>query len=619
MARSRSDLTAPGAEGRLPTTLLDDALRAEAAERIRLEQILDAMTVGYLAMDIDWRITYVNARAVDALGLPHEQLLGGVIWDLFPAIVGTDLEMGYRRAAETGEPFTFDTNRPAPLNAWYDVQAVAENGGVALYFLDITARKNAQHAAEEAVARLHLLASVTAQLTETLDAEQAVARLAQLVVPALADWCIITLVDDDTAASTPSSARASRAVDLRRGLRDVGWWHRDAAARPLVEGYATRRLEELSDTSFLLQALRAGRPVLVSDSTTAITAVLDPEGQALPLLAELAPRSSAIFPLRGRGRSVGLMSLFNGAGRAPVSDQEVETAEEVAARAGLALDSARLYRQQRDLAEGLQRSLLSAPPEPDHGQVVVRYLPAIEAAQVGGDWYDAFMQPDGATVLVIGDVVGHDTEAAAAMSQVRTMMRAFGGLGDDPPAEILTKTDRVMANLEVSTTATAIVARIEQTLDERARGVTRLRWSDAGHPPAMVIHTDARVQVLAAADPDLLLGVDPETERRESVVVLDRGATVLLYTDGLVERRDQSLQEGLHLLEETLRDLAGQDLSLDDLLDALLRRMMPAHPEDDVAIIAIRLHRQDRPRPAEAGPQRVPAHVPPEPAIAPAG
>src|SRR3712207_594986 len=98
---------------------------------------------------------------------------------------------------------------------------------------------------------------------------------------------------------------------------------------------------------------------------------------------------------------------------------------QVAARAGLVLDNARLYRQQRDLAEGLQRSLLTAPPEPDHSQVVVRYVPAAEAAQVGGDWYDAFLQPDGATVVVIGDVVGHDTRAAAAMSQVRTLLRGI--------------------------------------------------------------------------------------------------------------------------------------------------------------------------------------------------
>ncbi|NAZ84462.1 SpoIIE family protein phosphatase, partial [Kineococcus sp. R8] len=259
------------------------------------------------------------------------------------------------------------------------------------------------------------------------------------------------------------------------------------------------------------------------------------------------------------------------------------------------------YRQQRDLAEGLQRSLLSEPPEPDHGQIVVRYVPAAEAAQVGGDWYDAFLQPGGATVLVIGDVIGHDTQAAAAMSQVRTILRTFGSVGDDTPAQVLASTDRVMANLQLPTTATAIAARLEQDDDERSRGVTRLRWSNAGHPPAVVVHPDGEVLPLTGLRADLLLGVDPDTDRQDVEVVLDRGSTVLLFTDGLVERRDQGLAEGLERLRSTLRELAREGVDLDTLVDGLLQRLLPPHPEDDVAVIAVRLHRQDRPRPPEAG------------------
>ncbi len=107
----------------------------------------------------------------------------------------------------------------------------------------------------------------------------------------------------------------------------------------------------------------------------------------------------------------------------------------------------------------------------------------MRAAQIGGDWYDAFMQPGGATVLVIGDVVGHDIQAAAAMSQVRTVMRTIGALGEERPSQILTETDRALANLQVSTTATAIVARVEQTPAERQRGVTRVALVQRG-PPA---------------------------------------------------------------------------------------------------------------------------------------
>jgi serine phosphatase RsbU (regulator of sigma subunit) len=274
------------------------------------------------------------------------------------------------------------------------------------------------------------------------------------------------------------------------------------------------------------------------------------------------------------------------------------------------LDNARLYRQQRDLAEGLQRSLLTPPPEPDHAQVIVRYVPAAQAAEVGGDWYDAFLQPGGSTVLVIGDVVGHDTRAAAIMGQIRTIVRTLGAEDGLLPAEVLRRTDAVMETLQTGSAATAVVARIEQEPDERERGVTRVRWSNAGHPPPMVLRPDGRVLALTSDRADRLLGVTPDAPRREFVVTLERDAIVLLYTDGLVERRDQNLDDGLARLERTLAELAGLDL--DTLCDELLARMLPPDPDDDVALVAVRLHPQDRPRPAEAGPNRVPPNVPEE-------
>ncbi|MEW9264549.1 SpoIIE family protein phosphatase [Kineococcus endophyticus] len=623
--------TLPGPDGS-PARLLGAAFDVSAVRQAatRAEQIMDAMAVAYLAMDVrghdDWPITYVNDEGQRIAGASREELVGRSFWDAFPATVGTVFEQRYRDAVTTGRTVTFDAFYPAPLDVWVEVRAVPETTtsgqALGLYFLDITARKSAQAAAETAAARAHLLAAVTQELSGTLEVEEAVSHLAQRVVPALGDWCLISILDDEATATTLTSARASTAAgrsgDLRRGLRDVGVWHHDEQQRVLVEKYAAVRLSELSDDAFVWQALRQARPVLVPDATRALTDLLAPDGRGRELLAQLAPASGAIFPLRGRGRTVGLMSLFSGAQRSALSEQELSTAAEVADRAGLALDSARLYRQQRDLAEGLQRALLSEPPEPDHGQIVVRYRPAGEAAQIGGDWYDAFMQPGGATVLVIGDVVGHDIQAAAAMSQVRTVMRTIGALGEERPSQILTETDRALANLQVSTTATAIVARVEQIPAERQRGVTRLRWSNAGHPPAMVINPDGTVLPLAGASSDLLLGVLPGTRRRDAEVVLDRGSTVVLYTDGLVERRsDQSLAVGLDRLRDVLEELAqagGPDgLDLDTLVDEMLTRMLPARVEDDAAVVALRLHRQDRPRPAEAGPRRVPPHVPDEP------
>jgi serine phosphatase RsbU (regulator of sigma subunit) len=452
-----------------------------------------------------------------------------------------------------------------------------------------------QEAAEQAARRSALLAAVTEQLTGTMDAERAVAYLAQLVVPALADWCVVTLVDDEGPAGG------------RRGLRDVGWAHADEAMRTTLDAYAERRIPALREDSFLFRALVTGRSVVVdSGATAAVQQVLAP-GELHDLIAELAPESLVVLPLRGRGRTVGLLTLFNGSARGPMTAADRETAVDLAGRAGLALDSSRLYRQQRDLAAGLQRSLLTSPVQPDHVQIVVRYTPAAEAADVGGDWYDAFLQPDGATVLVIGDVIGHDTEAAAAMGQARTVLRSLGAVDHHGPAEVLRRTDEVLDTLRTGIIATALVGRLEQDDDLRDQGLTRLRWSSAGHPPAVAVPADGGVRFLAGEKADLLLGVVPDTARQEHEAVLGYGATVLLYTDGLIEARDQPIEEGLQRLQETMTDLAADDLPLDDLVDRLLERMLPPQPEDDVALVAVRLHDQRTPRPTDAGPNRPPS------------
>jgi serine phosphatase RsbU (regulator of sigma subunit) len=137
-----------------------------------------------------------------------------------------------------------------------------------------------------------------------------------------------------------------------------------------------------------------------------------------------------------------------------------------------------------------------------------------------------------------------------------------------------------------------------------------LRWANAGHLPPLVINPDGSVAELASWTGDLLLGVDADAVRRESVVTLDRGSTVLLYTDGLIERRDADLDAGIVRLRDALIELA--DRPLDEMLDEVLERLVHGRPEDDVALVAVRLHRQDRPRPPEAGPTRVPPTVPPE-------
>ena len=562
---------------------------AEMAGEARVTRVLEAMPAGFYSLDSQWRFTYVNAQAERLLGITREELLGRVVWEAFPAAVDSAFGKSFRRAKATGEPVAFDAHYPAPLNGWYEVRAWPTPDGLSVYFIEVTERRQAEAQADRATHRLTLLAQVSAELAGTLDVQAATARLPRLVVPALADYCILTVIDAD---GHP---------------RDVGSWHVDPASRSLLERYAEVRLDAMPMTAPVARALHSNQAVAFAGAE-----VLDllPIGPARDLLTVLAPGAEVALPLRARGRTLGLLTLFYAEGHSP-SPEDVSVAQDVADRAGLAWDNARLFGQQQQMAEVLQRSLLTDPPEPDHAEIVVRYLPAAEAARVGGDWYDAFLQPNGATMLVIGDVVGHDTAAAAAMGQVRSLLRGIAAYSDAGPCEVLRGLDSAMAVLQIDTLATAAVARLEQTADERHRGVTRMVWANAGHLPPLALHPDGSVAVLADWKADLLLGVDASVQRVESVVTLDRGSTVLLYTDGLVERRDADLDAGLLRLRTHLAELAH--LPLQQLCDELITRLVDGKPEDDVALVAVRLHPQDRPRPAEAGPNRVPEGLPPDP------
>jgi serine phosphatase RsbU (regulator of sigma subunit) len=293
-----------------------------------------------------------------------------------------------------------------------------------------------------------------------------------------------------------------------------------------------------------------------------------------------------VLPLGAEGRTFGVLTLYLDSGRT-LSAEDLDTARQVAAEAGQAV--ARVYRQseQAQLAEALQRSLLTDPPAMGDMQVVVRYVPAAEAARVGGDWYDAFPQRDGTPVLVIGDVVGHDTAAAASMGQLRALLRGIAHFSGAGPAEVLHGLDDAIADMHTGTLATAAVARIEHT--GASDGSRRLRWANAGHPPPLLLEPDGHTTVLGGPIGDLMLGVDCGASRAESVRELAPGSTVLLYTDGLVERYGDSLDVGTARLCELLRALADQPLGA--LCDALLEDMLRGSRQDDVAIVAVRLAR----------------------------
>ncbi len=234
-----------------------------------------------------------------------------------------------------------------------------------------------------------------------------------------------------------------------------------------------------------------------------------------------------------------------------------------------------------ELAGTLQRHLLGPAPLVPAFESAARYRPAVRGARVGGDWYDAFPTVDGGTVLVIGDVAGHDTEAAAAMAEVRGMLRAVA-VDAASPAAVLRALDRVMAHPATPALVTAVVATVVRTRD----GAT-LCWSNAGHPPPALLAADGSVRLLARA-PERLLGVTPGARRTDAEVRLGPGDTLLLYTDGLVERRDGTLDEGSAWLADELHLLAGTPL--DELCDRLLAAASAAR-HDDVALLAVRVPR----------------------------
>jgi sigma-B regulation protein RsbU (phosphoserine phosphatase) len=390
-------------------------------------------------------------------------------------------------------------------------------------------------------------------------------------VSRLCDWAFVSLLGEDG------------------GPGEESWAHRDPARRADLATYLTKRLRNTGDDVSMVDALVSGQPVHMAVRQELVAPSL-PTEEVRAAWRRLGTSSYTIVPLRARGATFGALALLNTHVRPPHTELEIAIAVEVGRRGALALDNARLYGRQLKVAETLQHSLLTAPPQPDDLEIAVRYRPAASYQQVGGDWYDAFQQPDGATMLVIGDVVGHNIDAAAAMGQIRSILRGIAYDRPESPARVLTRVDRVLTGLTIGTLATALVARIEQPPDLAGEGLRRLRWSSAGHLPPLLQRPDGTVRPLDSS-PDRLLGADSSGERRDHDALLQPGDTVVFYTDGLIEHGRTGIDEGITRLIDHLAELAGQPL--EKLCDLLLDRIAPGRADDDIAILAVRCLPQD--------------------------
>jgi serine phosphatase RsbU (regulator of sigma subunit) len=240
----------------------------------------------------------------------------------------------------------------------------------------------------------------------------------------------------------------------------------------------------------------------------------------------------------------------------------------------------RLGDLERNMSETLQRSLLSPPVQAAHLQVAVRYQPAAEQVSIGGDWYDSFPLPDGGLALVIGDVAGHDRHAAAGMAQIRNLLRGVAATLSKPPALVLAVLDTAMRLLDVNTFATAVLARVER--DHGGKDLT-MRWSNAGHLPPILLTPDGKATALLTP-PDVMLGVHAGAERRDHTTTVPPGASVVFYTDGLIDRRDTPIDDRLAHLVQTVTGC--QHMSGEQLCDHLVARYSDTG-EDDIALLVL--------------------------------
>ena len=557
---------------RVALALDNSALYQEAhGERERLAALMRQLPLGVIIAETASRkLLFANQRAQELLGPgASERSIAGPHAELIHRALEGESTSGSEIAVIRAD----ESRGLISLSA----EPVRDAGGeivaaVATLF-DLTEHRRREEA-------LAFLAEASVVLTETLDLQRTLNELVQLAVPRLADWCTIDMLDHGE-------------------IRNVGVAHADPDRARLARRLHARRPVRAQASSGVSGALATGRSQLIQDVPAWLAAQQTPDEELFTMARVLGVRSSIVAPLAGQGRVFGALTLATAESGRRFTEQDLAVAEDLARRASLAIENARLYGAEHDIAQALQQSLLPGTlTQPPGTEVVATYRPAGEGAEVGGDFYDSWQTEDH-YFLAIGDVAGHGPEAAALTSLTRQAMRVVSRY-EQSPARILTVVNEtIRAQTAPEQFCTAALAALRP-----GDGGYTLTVACAGHPPPVVVRAAGGVEAVGVCG--ALLGVVSDRSYDDRECTLGVGDLVAFWTDGVTERRDSGGMFGEERLLTLLGGLANRAASdVARAVDSAVVDFAPGPPDDDVAILVARVsavpsagERGDEPPPA---------------------
>ncbi|WP_083976813.1 SpoIIE family protein phosphatase [Kitasatospora azatica] len=573
------------------------------------EAVFGQTPSGFFLFDRDLRLQRVNQAFADAVGVEQEELAGVTAHELFSTAEAERLQAALRQVLDSGDPVVdlrFNSALPnrAGERRWaislYRLTGPGERPmGVAGQVNDVTSRHVAEREAAGVRRNLALVNEASAHIGSTLDLETTAKELLDVVVPQFCDLATVDLYSALLSGETgPSLSGANgNPYDGSGELRRVAVSSVVGGAAAVLGG-DPQAYGQHGYSSHLAAAEAGGtlcyppRSPHARALRTGRSAIPDPGPD--PLL-----RSTLVVPLVARDVVLGLIQLSRAIGSEPFDARDVAIAEEIAARAAVCVDNARLYRREHERALILQRSLLPpGNPEASGLEIACRYRPSSNNTEVGGDWFDVIALPGHRTALVIGDVMGRGLRAAVAMGQLRTAVRTLAML-DLEPAEVLGALDDIARGLGDPGPGPLPGYGRHGQVDEEAVEVylatcvyavydavtRRCTFANAGHLPPVLLSPDEPARMLDVP-PGLPLGVGGEPFEEVELTLPD-GALLGLYTDGLVESRKHQLDEGLLAFRTALQN--GGPV-LETLCDQVLSELDPHHGEDDIALLMARVH-----------------------------